>query len=118
LCGTQGVDETRDAIWRALRTRARDNLHVMLAFSPTGATLRERLRKYPALAACCSAVDWFEPWPADALLSVGQRLLQDTKLDKVCAAAHVPACSRCGGCAILSCAVSPRPRLPSAALGL
>ncbi|KAH9525061.1 Dynein heavy chain 1, axonemal, partial [Bulinus truncatus] len=37
---------------------------------------RSRLRQFPALVNCCT-IDWFCPWPADALGSVAYRILGD-----------------------------------------
>jgi len=44
----------------------KENLHVILAFSPIGDAFRNRLRKFPSLINCCT-IDWFQAWPDDAL---------------------------------------------------
>jgi dynein heavy chain len=49
--------------------RCRANVHVMLSISPAGDALREHLRLYPALGHC-TTIDWFLPWPEEALSSV------------------------------------------------
>lgn len=36
----------------------RDQLHVSLAFSPIGDSLRTRIRQFPSLVQCCT-IDWF-----------------------------------------------------------
>lgn len=42
---------------------------------------RNRARKFPALVSC-TVIDWFQPWPREALASVGTRFLADsTHLD-------------------------------------
>lgn len=46
----------------------------MLAFSPIGEDFKRRLRMFPALVNCCT-IDWFLPWPADALQSVAEFFL-------------------------------------------
>ena len=46
--------------------RCRENLHIILAFSPIGDAFRNRLRKFPSLINCCT-IDWFQAWPDDAL---------------------------------------------------
>ena len=46
--------------------RCKENLHVILAFSPIGDAFRNRLRKFPSLINCCT-IDWFQAWPDDAL---------------------------------------------------
>ena len=39
---------------------------------------RERLRQFPALVNCCT-LDWFTPWPADALSAVAAKALADVE---------------------------------------
>eukprot|EP00884_Botryococcus_braunii_P021122 jgi/Botrbrau1/7694/Bobra.0159s0132.1 len=55
-------------------SRAKKNLHVVLALSPTGNSFRQRCRAFPSLIACCS-IDWFTEWPPEALLSLSQKYL-------------------------------------------
>ena len=58
--------------------RVRDNLHIVLAFSPVGRKFRERARKFPALFnECC--IDWFLPWPEEALVSVAETFIKNFK---------------------------------------
>ena len=47
----------------------RRNVHVVFCMSPLGDAYRERLVMFPSLVNCCT-IDWFMPWPAQALLSV------------------------------------------------
>merc|ERR1712224_522215 len=54
----------------------RDNLHIVLTMSPVGSALRVRMRMFPALVNCCT-IDWFLPWPDEALLGVARRKLAD-----------------------------------------
>jgi len=60
--------------------RCRQNLHVVLAFSPVGASFRGRLRRFPSLVNCC-AIDWFSEWPKEALISVANHFLDSVQLD-------------------------------------
>lgn len=60
--------------------RSRQNLHVVLAFSPIGEAFRRRLRMFPSLVNC-STIDWFLPWPNDALKTVAQQFLEEEELD-------------------------------------
>lgn len=60
--------------------RSRQNLHVILAFSPIGEAFRRRLRMFPSLVNC-STIDWFLPWPNEALKTVAERFLEDEELD-------------------------------------
>lgn len=54
--------------------QVRENLHVILCFSPMAPEFRNRARKFPALVSC-TVIDWFQPWPKEALASVGTRFL-------------------------------------------
>ncbi|KAK2522533.1 hypothetical protein Q9233_010530 [Columba guinea] len=49
---------------------------VVLCFSPVGSKLRVRSRRFPAIVSC-TAVDWFQEWPQEALESVSLRFLQE-----------------------------------------
>ncbi|KAL0228525.1 hypothetical protein RCL1_004668 [Eukaryota sp. TZLM3-RCL] len=74
-----GLPETKDAIYRHFIQRVRDNLHVVLCMSPVGSTFRTRCRQFPSLINCCT-IDWFDPWPRNALLSVARHFLQKVEL--------------------------------------
>ncbi len=43
-------------------------MHLVLAFSPVGEAFRQRLRTFPTLVNC-TTIDWFLPWPENALRS-------------------------------------------------
>ncbi|KAM4737020.1 LOW QUALITY PROTEIN: dynein axonemal heavy chain 12-like [Anableps anableps] len=47
-------------------SRCRENLHVIVTFSPVGSAFRNRLRQFPSLINCCT-IDWYQPWPEEAL---------------------------------------------------
>ena len=55
-------------------SRVRKNLHICLAFSPIGNLLRKRMRFFPSLINCCT-IDWLNPWPEEALLTVAKMFL-------------------------------------------
>ena len=61
-------------------TRVKQNLHIVLAFSPIGDAFRDRLRKFPALINCCT-INLFTAWPGDALVAVAKKFLSDVKFD-------------------------------------
>ncbi len=44
---------------------------MVLAFSPVGESFRKRLRTFPSLVNC-TTIDWFLPWPTEALRSTAQ----------------------------------------------
>ena len=60
--------------------RVRANLHIVLAMSPVGDKLRNRLRMFPSLVNCCT-IDWINPWPEDALLSVATMSLETLEFE-------------------------------------
>ena len=47
----------------------RENLHIVLTFSPIGDKLRNRCRMFPSIINCCS-IDWYDKWTDEALYSV------------------------------------------------
>ncbi len=71
-------------MYRLFVARVRDNLHIVLAMSPVGDSFRVRCRQFPSLINC-TTIDWFMPWPDEALLSVANRFLaeEDIGTDEV-----------------------------------
>ena len=74
-----GLPDTRDNCWDTFINAVRDNLHVILCFSPIGDPIKVRTRRFPALVNCV-VIDWFQPWPEDALASVSKRFLAEVDL--------------------------------------
>ncbi len=74
-----GIQDTRENCWSFFIDRVRKQLKVVLCFSPVGATLRVRSRKFPAIVNCTS-IDWFHAWPDEALVSVSTRFLSEVEL--------------------------------------
>ena len=70
----RGAHLTAGACLEAYHQRCRDNLHIVLAMSPVGEKLRARCRDFPGLASS-TVVNWFQPWPEQALHSVATALL-------------------------------------------
>ncbi|KAG1696565.1 hypothetical protein DVH05_018258 [Phytophthora capsici] len=70
--GSEGSEKER--AWRWFVQEIKHNLHVILCFSPATPDFRMRARKFPALVNC-SLIDWFQPWPKEALRSVAARFL-------------------------------------------
>lgn len=76
--GTKGEDPSTLELWIYFINRVRDCLHMILAFSPVGNKFRERARKFPSLFSSCT-IDWFLPWPEEALVSVSNKFLKEFK---------------------------------------
>ena len=64
----RGLDDSREGLWRAFMERCRTNLHVVLAMSPVGETLRTRCRCGPRgpanpapVCCCCGCMLRLEP---------------------------------------------------------
>jgi dynein heavy chain, axonemal len=74
-----GLVETKDNCWNFFIDRCRDNLHIVLAMSPNGDNLRTRCRNFPGLVNN-TTIDWFTPWPVEALISVAERFLASEEL--------------------------------------
>jgi dynein heavy chain len=66
-----GVPDTWDNLYSFFLNRVRDNLHVMLCFSPVGDKFARRAMQFPGLINGCT-IDWFLPWPEEALTSGGR----------------------------------------------
>ena len=85
-----GEDPTHDELFSFFIERVRANLHIVLCFSPVGPKLNARTQKFPALING-TTVDWFLPWPEQALTAVARHFMgkfdiQDEKADEVRAA--------------------------------
>ncbi|XP_071449339.1 dynein axonemal heavy chain 3-like [Hetaerina americana] len=74
------IESTSLALYNFFIERVRENLHVVLAFSPIGDAFRNRLRMFPSLINCCT-IDWFTAWPLDALERVAYFFLKDLAID-------------------------------------
>merc|ERR1719174_2997484 len=73
-CKAAGIQDTPENLWNFFISRIRKNLHMSICFSPVGDGMRNRAKKFPALITC-TVIDWFQPWPADALQSVASKFL-------------------------------------------
>ena len=74
MASKAGKSERRDDVYAYFVSLVRQNLRVVLAFSPIGDSFRNRCRMFPSLVNCCT-IDWFDPWPKDALFSVALQYL-------------------------------------------
>ena len=57
--GDKNADFSPLALFAFFVNRCRENLHIIIAFSPIGDAFRNRLRQFPSLINCCT-IDWFQ----------------------------------------------------------
>jgi dynein heavy chain len=77
-CKSEGIPDSSANCWKFFINRVRKNLHMCICFSPVGEDFRNRARKFPALINS-TVIDWFHPWPYEALLSVGTKFLEEVE---------------------------------------
>ena len=92
-----GKPLSKDSVYQVFIACVQANLHVVLCMSPVGEAFRRRCRMFPSLINCCT-IDWYLPWPRQALLDVADRFLStvegiedDAKkaLSKLCCDVHM-----------------------------
>ncbi|KAF4132123.1 Dynein heavy chain C-terminal domain [Phytophthora infestans] len=72
--------DTLQNLTRFFHDRVRRNLHVVLCLSPVSARFADRCREFPHLVNGCT-IDWFLPWPEEALTAVSQGYLDKFVLE-------------------------------------
>ena len=82
VCEALGIPATKDKCWSTFVSRCQANLHIVLCMSPVGESFRRRCKLFPSLINC-TTIDWFTPWPDDALLSVATKLFEPADLGEV-----------------------------------
>ncbi len=75
-CSKLGIPQTREVMWSYFVGKCADNLHIVLCMSPQGDKLRERCRSFPGLVNN-TMINWFPPWPEQALLAVADAFLKE-----------------------------------------
>ncbi|CAK0822423.1 unnamed protein product [Prorocentrum cordatum] len=73
------MEETLLNMYPYFMGRLRDNLHVCLCFSPVSQKFAIRAQKFPAVFSV--NINWFMPWPEDALVAVSNSFLSSFKVD-------------------------------------
>ncbi|XP_043080221.1 dynein axonemal heavy chain 12 [Puntigrus tetrazona] len=89
--GNKNLEFSPLALFAYFVTRCRENLHIVVAFSPIGDAFRNRLRQFPSLINCCT-IDWFQPWPEEALERVANKFLETLELSDLERQEIVPIC--------------------------
>ena len=74
-----GTPDTWDNLFNFFFNRVRDNLHVCLCFSPVGDKFSRRAQMFPGLINGCT-IDWFLPWPEEALTAVSSKFIDDFEM--------------------------------------
>uniref|UniRef100_F1RFM8 Dynein axonemal heavy chain 10 n=1 Tax=Sus scrofa TaxID=9823 RepID=F1RFM8_PIG len=70
----QGMGPAKESVWQYFVNKSANNLHIVLGMSPVGDTLRTRCRNFPGLVNN-TGIDWFMPWPSQALHAVAKSFL-------------------------------------------
>ncbi|XP_075852592.1 dynein axonemal heavy chain 10 [Microcebus murinus] len=71
-----GMGPAKESVWQFFVNKSANNLHIVLGMSPVGDTLRTRCRNFPGLVNN-TGIDWFMPWPPQALHAVAKSFLGD-----------------------------------------
>nr|XP_015221526.1 PREDICTED: dynein heavy chain 10, axonemal [Lepisosteus oculatus] len=74
-----GVGPAKESVWQYFVNKSANNLHIVLGMSPVGDTLRTRCRNFPGLVNN-TGIDWFLPWPPQALHAVAQSFLGENPM--------------------------------------
>ncbi|XP_077377243.1 dynein axonemal heavy chain 10-like [Festucalex cinctus] len=74
-----GSGPSKDSVWQYFVNKSASNLHIVLGMSPVGDTLRTRCRNFPGLMNN-TVIDWFLPWPPQALRAVAEFFLGESEM--------------------------------------
>ena len=76
---SNGFVDTPEDLMRFFLQKVQKNLHMNLCFSPVGDKFRIRSRMFPGLIGS-TTIDYFHPWPRDALIGVANKFLSSIDL--------------------------------------
>lgn len=71
-----GCADNQEALTGYFLQTMKQKMKLILCFSPVGDNFRIKARKFPGLINATS-IDWFHPWPKDALIDVANRFLTE-----------------------------------------
>jgi len=71
-----GQEDSQENLKQYFIDKVRDNLHLMICMSPMNPKFPIRARKFPGIISC-PTIDWFLPWPADALVALSRAFIQN-----------------------------------------
>ncbi|KAL4452763.1 hypothetical protein ABPG75_008425, partial [Micractinium tetrahymenae] len=77
-----GVPDTWDNLYSFFINRVRDRLHMVLCFSPVGKKFARWAQQFPGLINGCT-IDWYLPWPEEALTAVSSKFLDSFAIECV-----------------------------------
>ncbi|XP_072306337.1 dynein axonemal heavy chain 12 [Eucyclogobius newberryi] len=89
--GNKNVELSPLTLFAFFIAHCRENLHIVVAFSPIGSAFRNRLRQFPSLVNCCT-IDWFQPWPEEALEKVAVSFLKSLEMSETEQNEVIPIC--------------------------
>eukprot|EP01135_Chromosphaera_perkinsii_P011757 Nk52_evm3s2496 gene=Nk52_evmTU3s2496 len=75
-----GLPDTSENLYNFFMNRVKDNLHVILCFSPSTDKFRTWTRKFPGLISG-TTIDWYNKWPEEALKAVATKKCHDFDLN-------------------------------------
>lgn len=74
--GNRNIDVSPAEVFAFFVNKCRQNLHLILCFSPIGTSLRTRIRLFPSLINRCF-IDWYDAWPEEALEIVATKYISE-----------------------------------------
>jgi len=74
MVASSGLPTNKTNLYAQFVKCIKKNLHIVMCMSPLGEEYRTRIRQFPSLINCCT-IDWFSPWPPEALQAVARQLM-------------------------------------------
>lgn len=81
--GMLNVPVNKETVWDYFKSDCASRLHIVLCMNPTGDNLRTRCRDFPGITKC-TTIDWYFPWPEQALYAVACSLIDPKVKDRKC----------------------------------